>query len=239
MSRGNRISLLEAVKRRDPRIIGVTQKISQKESQKIDFIAKVLDYALKHKKFSVIDMQNNLGISRNSLDRTIHLLLEKDMIVLHSVELKNKKFYKIKSKSKVKQYLKDLYKWKMFKISLKTIFKDKTLRWFDNYHHLHRRFGIMMKKNEKIRKFQDRDVSYLESIPLHLDKKLQDRITNIPYPKTVYLESINATEAFKIINKYLNRRLCDVCLNKGNLVNVINISETEVACEKSGHVFFN
>jgi len=134
MSRGNRISLLESVKRRDPNITGVKHKISQKESQKIDFIAKVLDYSLKYKKFSVIDMQNNLGISRNSLDRTIHLLLEKNMIVLHSVELKNKKLYKIKSKTKVKQYQKDLYKWKMFKISLKTIFKDKTLlKTIENY----------------------------------------------------------------------------------------------------------
>jgi len=239
MSRGNRISLLESVKRRDPNITGVKYKISQKESQKIDFIAKVLDYSLTHKKFSVIELKKDLGISRNSLDRTIHLLLEKNMIVLHSVELKNKKLYKIKSKTKVKQYQKDLYKWKMFKISLKTIFKDKTLRWFDNYQRFQKQFGIMMQKSEKIRKFQARNVSYLQSIPLHLDKKLQERITNIPYPKTVYLESINTTEAFKIINKYLNRRLCDVCLNKGNLVNVINISETEVACVKFGHVFFN
>jgi hypothetical protein len=239
MSRGNRISLLEAVKRRDPNITGVKHKISQKESQKIDFIAKVIEYALEHKKFSVIDLQNNLQISRNSLDRTVHLLLEKNMIILISIGLKNKKFYKIKSKTKTKQYLKDLYKWKMFKISLKTIFKDKTLRWFDNYQRLHRRFGTMMKRAEKINKFRDRDISYLESIPLHLDRELQDRITDVPYPQTVYLKSINATEALKIINKYLNKRLCDVCLKKGYLVNVINTSETEVACIKYGHAFFN
>ena len=55
MSRGNRISLLEAVKRRDSNITGAKQKISQQESQKIDFIAKVLDYALEHTTFSVID----------------------------------------------------------------------------------------------------------------------------------------------------------------------------------------
>lgn len=239
MSRGNRISLLEAVKRRDPNITGVKHKISQKESQKIDFIAKVIEYSLKHKKFSVIDMQSELEISRNSLDRTIQLLLEKNMIVLGSVGLKNKKFYKIKSKAKIKQYLNDLYKWKMFKISLKTLFKDKTLRWFDNYQRFQNQFGIMMQKSEKIRKFRVRDTSYLQSIPLHLDKKLQERITDIPYPKTVYLKSINATVAFQIVNKYLNRRYCDVCLKTGHLVNVINVSDTEVACEKFGHVFFN
>lgn len=239
MSRGNRISLLEAVKRRDPNITGGIHKISQKESQKIDFIALVIDYSLKHKKFSVIDLQKDLGISRNSLDRTIHLLLEKNMIVLHSVELKNKKFYKIKSKTKVKQYLNDLYEWKRFKISLNTIFKGKTLRLVDNYQRSQKQFAITMLKSEKLRKFRARDVSYLESIPLHLDKELQEKITDIPYPKTVYLKSIYATKAIKIINKYLNRRFCDICLEKGNLVNVINISETEVTCVKFGHVFFN
>jgi hypothetical protein len=161
------------------------------------------------------------------------------MIVLHSVELKNKKFYKIKSKTKTKQYLQDLYKWKMFKISLKTLFKDKTLRWFDNYQRTHRQFGILMQKSEKIRKFQDRDISYLEFIPLHFDKKLQDKITDVPYPNTVYLKSINYTAAKKIIQKYMNRRLCDVCLETGNLVNVINVSENEVSCVKFGHTFFN
>lgn len=225
MSRGNRISLLEAVKRRDPNITGVKQKISQKESQKIDFIAKVVDFALNHKTFSIINLQSNLGISRNSLDRTIHLLLEKNMITLSSIGLKNTKFYKIKSKSKAKQYLNDLHKWKMFKISLKTLFKDKTLRWFDNYQRMNRQFGIMLKKAEKIRKFRDRDISYLESIPLHFDKKLQDKITDVPYPKTVYLKSIRSSTALKIIHKYLNRRYCDVCLKTGNLVNVINVSE--------------
>ena len=70
---------MEQVKRRDYNITGVKNKISQKESQKIEFITRVLDYALKHKIFSVIDLQNNLGISRNSLDRTIKLLLEKNI----------------------------------------------------------------------------------------------------------------------------------------------------------------
>ena len=123
MSRGNRISLLEAVKRRDPSITGVKQKISQQESQKIEFIVKVLDYALEHNTFSVIDLQKNLGISRNSIDRTIKLLLEKRYIILFSVELKNEKFYKIKSRIKVKHYKNDLNKWKWFKISLKRLIR--------------------------------------------------------------------------------------------------------------------
>jgi len=237
MSRGNRISLLEAVKRRDSNITGVKQKISQQESQKIDFIAKVLDYALEHTIFSVIDLQKNLGISRNSLDRTIKLLLEKRYIILVSVGLKNKKFYKIKSKIKVKQYQNDLYKWKMFKISLKTLLKPKTLRMLDQYQRKLKLIGKIIQRNTKLNKFQARNVSNLESIPLYLKKKQQEQITDIPYPEPVYLKSINSIPAFKIVEKFLNYRLCDICLKEGKLIDVHNLSETEVVCIKFGHTF--
>ena len=237
MSRGNRISLLEQVKRRDFNITGVKNKISQQESQKIEFITKVLDYALKHKTFSVIDLQKSLGISRNSLDRTIKLLLEKKYIILSSVGFKNKKFYKIKSKIRVKQYQTDLHKWKMFKISLKTIFTDKTLRTFDNYQRVLIRINKQMQTNLKRNKFRVRKISTLERIPLHLKKKQQKQITDIPYPKPVFLKSISAIPAFKIVEKYLSYRLCDICLKKGKLVDVHNISETEVVCIEYGHTF--
>ena len=237
MSRGNRISLLEQVKRRDPNITGVKNKISQKESQKIDFIAKVLDYALEHTTFSVIDLQKNLGISRNSIDRTIKLLLEKRYIILDSIALKNKKFYKIKSKTKVKQYRNDLYDWMIFKISLKTILKPKTLRMLDRHQRGLKIINKIMRKNTKRSKFQARNISTLESIPLYLMKKQQEQITDIPYPEPVYLKSINVTPAFKIVEKYLSYRLCDICLKKGKLVNIINISETEVVCVEFGHTF--
>ena len=237
MSRGHRISLLEQVKRRDFNITGVKNKISQQESQKIEFITKVLDYVLEHKTFSVIDLQKSLGISRNSLDRTIKLLLEKKFIILSSIGLKNKKFYKIKSKTRAIQYRADLHKWKMFKIALKTIFTNKTLQTFDNYQRVLIRVNKQMQKNLKINKFKVRKISVLEKIPFHLKKEQQKRITDIPYPKTVFLKSINATEAFKIIEKYNNYRLCDECLKYGKLVNVNNISEYEVACVEYGHTF--
>jgi len=237
MSRGNRMSLFEAVKRREPNITGVKQKISQQESQKIEFIVKVLDYALEHNTFSVIDLQKNLCISRNSIDRTIKLLLEKRFIILSSVGLKNEKFYKIKSRIKVKQYRNDLNKWKWFKISLKTLLKKESLHMLDQYQRKLKQIGKIIQRNSKLSKFQARNISFLESIPLHLKKKQQEQITDIPYPKTVYLKSIDFTPAFKIVEKYLSYRLCDICLKKGKLVDVHNISETEVVCIEFGHTF--
>jgi len=237
MSRGNRISLLEQVKRRDYNITGVRNKISQKESQKIEFITRVLDYALEHKTFSVIDLQNNLGISRNSLDRTIKLLLEKKYIILSFVGLKNKKFYKIKSKTRVKKYRTDLHKWKMFKIYLETMFTPKVLRMFDNYQGVLIRVNKQIQRNVKKSKFKARNFTALEKIPFKLKKEYQKQITDVPYPNPVFLKSINATEALKIIEKYRSYRYCDVCLKDKKLVNVINISESEVVCIEYGHVF--
>jgi len=236
MSRGNRISLLEQVKRRDYNITGVRNKISQKESQKIEFITKVLDYALEHKTFSVIDLQHNLGISRNSLDRTIKLLLEKKYIILSDIGLKNKKFYKVKSKTRVKKYRDDLHKWKMFKISLETIFTPNTLRQFDKYQRIAVRVNRQIQKNIKKNKFKARNISKLEKISLHLKKDYQEQVTDIPYPEPVFLKSINATDAFKIVKKYNNYRYCDICLEDGKLIDLINVSDYETACKEFGHV---
>ena len=237
MSRGNRISLLEQVKRRDYNITGVKNKISQKESQKIEFITRVLDYALEHKIFSVIDLQNNLGISRNSLDRTIKLLLEKKYIILSTVELKNKKFYKIKSKTQVKKYRSDLHKWNIFKISLEIIFTPKILQTFDKHQRVLIRVNKQIQRNIKKNKFKVRNSYALGKIPFHLKKEYQKQITDVPYPKPVFLKSINATDAFKIIEKYKSYRYCDICLKDGKLINMINISESEVVCIEYGLVF--
>lgn len=53
----------------------------------------------------------------------------------------------------------------------------------------------------------------------------------------MFLKSISAIPAFKIVEKYLSYRLCDICLKKGKLVDVHNISETEVVCIEYGHTF--
>ena len=237
MSRGNRISLMESIKRRDPALAGITRKITQQESQKIDFIVKVLDFGLTCKKFSVISLQNDLSISRNSLDRTIHMLLEKKLIKLITTEIKNEKFYTIISKENVRNYRDDLLDWKRLKIYLR-VFPKNTLHGIDNYQRRLKRINRIIRKNSKRVKFNVRNINYLESIPLHFRNKVeQSKYTKIPWPKPIHLESIDFIPAFKITEKYLAYRLCDICLKQGKLVDVYNTSESEVVCIDQAHVF--
>ena len=238
MSRGSRISLREQIKRREHHITGAKNKISQKESQKIEYISPVVDYALKHKTFSVYDLQSKLKFSRNSLDKTIRLLLEKKLIVVSSIGLKNKKFYKAKSKTRLKEYRNDLNQWRFFKSANEAFLTGKTLDALDNYQRFLNRTQKIMKKNIKRSKFSARKISNLEKIPFKLTKEQQRRITEIPYPKKVYLESIYLKDAIQIIEKYKNFLLCDECLKNNLLVDLIEIPETnERVCLKQGHVF--
>jgi len=237
MSRGNRISLIELIKRRDPQLAGITRKITQQESQKIGFIVNVIDFGLKHKKFSVISLQKNLNISRNSLDRTIHLLLEKKFIKLSSTAIKNEKFYSIISKKNIRSYRNDLLDWKRLKIYLK-VFPKSTLDSIDNFQREIKRINRIARKNTKRIRFSSRDPDYLESIPIHFKTKLrQSKYTEIPWPKPVFLQDLPSSFVIKIRDKYLNFRLCDVCLEQGRLVDVINVSEDEVVCIEEGHPF--
>ena len=237
MSRGNRISLMESIKRRDPQLAGITCKITQQESQKIDFIVKVLDYGLKHKKFSIMSLQKNLKISRNSLDRTIHMLLKKKFIKLTSTEIKNEKFYSIISKKNVRSYRNDLLNWKRLKIYLKA-FPKSTLHSIDNYQRGIKRINRIIRRNTKRSKFSSRNPDYLESIPICFKSKSeQSKHTEIPYPKTVFLKTLPSSFVIKIREKYRNFRLCDVCLKQGRLVDVYNTSDDEAVCIEQGHQF--
>jgi hypothetical protein len=238
MSRGNRISLKEQIKRREPNITGTKNKISQKESQKIEYIFAVVDYVLKNKKFTVSDLQKKLKFSRNSLDKTIRILIEKKLIAISFTGLKNKKFYKIKSKTRLKEYKNDLNQWMFFKAANVSFLTGKTLDALDKYQHFMSRIQNTMKKSVKRSKFIARKISDLEKIPFHFTKEIQEKITDVPYPKPVYLDSINFKDANLIVKKYNEFLLCDICLKKGILVDLIELYESnERVCPKQGHVF--
>jgi hypothetical protein len=238
MSRGNRISLREQIKRREPNITGTKNKISQKESQKIEYIVVVIDYAIKHKKFSVSDLQDKLKISRNSLDKTIRLLIERKMITISSIGLKNKKFYKVKSKTRLKEYKNDLNQWQFFKTANTSFLTGKTLDALDKYQHFMSKIQKTMKKSVNRSKFLARKISDLEKILFRFSKEEQKKITDIPYPKPVYLKSIYFHDANLIVKKYNEFLLCDICLKKGILVDLIELHESnERVCPKQGHVF--
>jgi len=235
MSRGNRISLLESIKRRDPHLAGIKRKISQRESQKLNFIIKVLDYALKHEPFTVNELRQNLGISRNSIDRTLLLLKEKRLVRIVSIGLKNKKFYKISYKNHAKSYLNDLQKWRSLKIFLKASNKG-TLNSFDQYQRWVNRINRSIKRGTKISKFSSRNPDILESTPIQFRNKIeQKKYTDIPWPQRVNVKDLPASFVIKIREKYRNFRLCDVCLQDGRLIDTINYSETELVCTEKGH----
>ena len=119
MSGGNRKSLMYIIKHRDPQGMGISRKITQSESQKIDFILPILDYLINNRNFYATELKQQFkNFNHKSIDRTISLLEKRNLIVLHKTELKNKKVYKRKSLKEIKKYYSDLIEYKKFKILL-------------------------------------------------------------------------------------------------------------------------
>ena len=93
MSRGNRKTLMYTIKHRDPESIGISRKISQAESQKIEYILPILEYIMKHNEFFASELKRSIiELKPKSIDSTIVLLHKKNLITLNRIEIKNKKF---------------------------------------------------------------------------------------------------------------------------------------------------
>ena len=172
------------------------------------------------------------------MDKTIRLLIERKLITISFTGAKNKKFYKIKSKTRLKEYKNDLNQWLFFKAGNKTILTGETLGALDNYQQFLSRIQDTMRKSIKRSKFSARKITDLEKIPFSLTREQQRKITEVQFPKKVFLKSIFFKDAINIISQYKNFLLCDECLKVGKLVDlVIDFEKNERICPKEGHTY--
>ena len=201
---------------------------TQAESQKIIYILPVLDSFLENKSVNITELEQTIPVSRDSIDRTIQLILKYNMIKLEEISLRNKKFYTIKNRNRMKLYRNKLAQW----LWIKEIKQDhKTLTELEFRLNSSKRIGKQVKRNFKKNIFSKRKTTDLLYRSLILEGPRRKKshfilIRDLPYSK-----------ARKIIKDYLNGKFCETCL-KNNRLSLLqtDLEEYEEGC-KLGHVF--
>jgi len=109
-------------------VIGISKSLTQSESKRLPQLLPVLDYILQNSIFSANQIEKSVKkVSRDSIDRTLKMLKEKNLIEFKETKAKGEKFYKIKSKLNY-AHIKKLYSNGTFQKScLKIKFRNKLL----------------------------------------------------------------------------------------------------------------
>ena len=205
-----------------PAFTGITERIPQNESQSANYIIPVLEYILKHHEFSVKELEDRLKISRDSIDRTIKILLDRNLIGLEKIKERGKKFYKVKSEEAIKKYYENLFRWK----HTKKIFSNQRLSSMKD-------LGNLLNQTKKIGKqlsvhLKRSEQSVQVVTPALLSKPLQLGKT----AKPISIRDMPHSKASKILRDYSNNSLCDVCWKENKVIHVIEDAENaERVCE--------
>ncbi len=221
MSRGNRKSLMYTIKHRDPKGIGIYNKISQAESQKIEYIVPILEYIIKHNEFFVSELKRDTAeLNPKSIDKTIVLLRKKNLIVLKEIQLKNKKIYKIKSMRELKKYHSDLQKYRNFKILSRALLQTNKVKAVNGL------VNLNLNLNEKLQKGFKKNI-HMESLPRNFfdtslvikNKKTFKKlcISDIKFPEPISINNMIFQAVPKIIQDYRYGRICRECFKRGAL----------------------
>ncbi len=236
-SSGNWISLWDLIKNRDPIMAGVSKKPSQQESRRIKYILPVLVHVIEHKEFSAKQLEKKLSISRDSIDRTIALLLSKKIIKLKRVGTRNEKFYQVDS-TKAKGYRQDLANWNSFKIMITKLRESKRTRQkIASYVEIISKAEKQVRRAIKTQQFKANIVTEQFLItPLCLEnKKQQTRLTKVMWPKPVSIKEMNWKGAHKIIRSFEEGRVCKTCLKSKKLrLMTMSPDGLDLVC-KNGH----
>jgi len=240
MSGVNRKSLMYIAKHRDPQGIGISRKITQGESQKIDQILPVLDYLIEKKKFYAIGLKHHFDkINHKSIDRTISLLIKIGLIVLDRKEIKNKKIYKISSIKDIKQYRSDLQKYRTFKVFLGDILQPKKLRAIDDFLHFGSNFNRIIEKSQKRSQFVfPLPEDFFEKLLNIKDRATFTKLSAVSkkWPEPLSIDEMRSSIISKIISDYQYGRICPICFLNNRLRYFIP-HEQEFVCD-SGHLTY-
>jgi len=238
MSGGNRKSLMYTIKYRDPQGIGISRKIIQSESQKIDFILPVLDYLISNKKFHATELKQQFkNFNHKSIDRTIVLLKKRNLIILHKIELKNKKIYKIKSLKALEKYYSDLIKYKKFKILLNVNISPSKIHAIDRLFNINNSLTSRFHKGQQKARHFDILPDNFFTIPLRIKNKtmfLKLVSSSKKWPELISINEMYSKPVLKIIDDYRYGSICKECFNANKLRYYVP-KDKELLCD-FGHV---
>lgn len=227
MSSGNWINIsLRGKKLEFKSTLGIP---TQTESQRIIYIIPILDYFLENRLVNATELEHTLPISRDSIDRTIQLLVKYKMIKLEQTLLKNKKFYTLKNNAIAEQYQNKLLQWlwiKEMKQDRKSMSKLKIM--LNSTKNIGKQAQHIFKKNISSTR-KTTDILYR---PLIINK-LKSKNSN-----PVLIRDLPISKARKIIKDYLNGKFCEECLKK-NRLSLLQTDSKELSEEGCiyGHTF--
>lgn len=238
MSGVNRKSLMRIAKHRDPQGIGISRKITQNESQKIDYILPILDYLIEKREFYAVELKHHFNkINHKSIDGTISLLKKNQLIILDRTETKNKKIYKINSIKNIKQYRLDLQKYKAFKIVIGGALQSGTLKAIDDFGSLNDGFQKLLQKAQKKSQFVSPLPTDFFTKPLEIKNKAtfsKLSATSKKWPESLSVNEMKSSIVPKIIDDYQRDRICPECF-KNNKLRYFTLHDQEFLCDY-GHL---
>jgi DNA-binding HxlR family transcriptional regulator len=209
-------------------VIGISKSLTQSESKRLPQLLPVLDYILQNSIFSANQIEKSVKkVSRDSIDRTLKMLKEKNLIEFKETKAKGEKFYKIKSKPKLRSYQKTLFKWHLSKI----LFKNKVQKQVT-------KFTKTLRRNEKLAMHSSRLITETQTKKQlrFVSESKQKQFTTIPYPESIKIYDLPFTEGNKIVKNYQKGLLCDICF-KENFISFLTEADFEQVCEL-GHTTF-
>lgn len=215
------------------KVFDINQKVSQAESQKIDYIILVLDYFLSNGNASETKLKKKLKLSKKSVEGTINLLLNKGQLIkLKKIVQHGEKIYSIKSKKALRKYKEILLRWQSMK-------KTQT-----NLEHLQKVSKPIFDFGTKLKKQQRRNAMRVHSLPhgmfttlLHIESKQKQKgLSNIPWPQPITIDQMRYKKAIKIINDYIIGKVCHQCFKENQLsYTILDEPNKQQICQHCGY----
>lgn len=183
-------------------------------------------------------MTEHLNISRDSIDRTIHILVEKNIIKFKEHKSHGKKIYILNSKNEAQNYYKKLEAWESVKEYKKLVNKLKKSG-IQNFGKIMKKFNQQFSLDFERTKYQWFRIPREEffDTKIHLkNKEEQQKLTDIPWPELITINNIKFKAGKKIFTKYINNRYCLDCFREKKILVDLQDNNDELVC-KNGHVF--
>ena len=210
----------------DLSIVGISKPISQTESKRLPQVMPILEYLLENNSvFSVGQLVKSTKVSRDSIDRTIRILEQKEIIKLKEKKARGEKFYEIKSQSELKSLYETLRQWWLVKI----LFKNKVQKGTTKL-----KKTMILNTKKAMRSSRLVSESDQKKQLWFVSKARQQQITTIPHPNPVIIWDLPFSQAVKIMKSHWNGLLCEICF-KESKISFLTTHSGEQVCEL-GHV---
>jgi len=184
------------------------KKITQSESQKVDFIKKVIEFLDKHEELNTTQIIKKTRLSSTSVIRTMKLLRDKEIVWMrtHNDKKNNEKIYKLRRWRAV-SYMVNLLAWK-------------------NAPNFEKTLDRLKKEDTKVEKLLPENFGDNEIIVPDSLRKL--------YGEKTKIKNLFSSLERGIKQGYVTNIFCKLCLEKGYLSRLKLVEEIYEVCPKCG-----